>query len=120
MREGEVQAKIIPYLERRGDVFVWRNNTGSYQCAPGRWLSYGYPGSADIIGLWAPSGRLLCVECKRPKGGRQSAEQIRFQENVTNHGGIYILARSIEDVARTLGEPTVRIQLVTQRKTYPR
>ncbi len=120
MREGEVQAAILGYLSLRGDVFTWRNNTGAYQCAPGKWLSYGYPGSADILGVWAPSGRLLCIEVKRPKGGRQSAEQARFQENVTSRGGVYVLARSVADVAAALGPPSVRIPVVTQRKTYPR
>lgn len=53
-------------------------------------------GVADIIGV-LPNGQFLAIEVKNAKG-RQSLEQKIFEKNVKANHGIYILARSIDDV----------------------
>lgn len=58
-------------------------------------------GTADIVGLIAPAGRLLMIECKTATG-RQSPEQKTMQHVITKHGGLYILARSLSDVDAAL------------------
>jgi hypothetical protein len=55
-------------------------------------------GVADIIGL-LPGGRFLAVECKSSRG-RQSDAQRAFQLMVERSGGLYIIARDIEDLKR--------------------
>lgn len=47
-------------------------------------------------------GRFFAIEVKAPKG-KQSDEQASFQKAVENAGGIYILARSLEDVQKVIG-----------------
>jgi len=54
-------------------------------------------GTGDIVGLIAPSGRLLMIEVKAA-AGRQSKEQVVMQRVITTFGGLYIVARSVADV----------------------
>lgn len=114
-RESAVQAAVLAYLEERGDCFVWRNNTGAYSPRPGQFISFGRRGSGDIIGVIAPSGKLVAIECKRPVGGRLSKDQERFRDRVWACGGIYILARSVDEVRVALPAPTVRLPPERQR-----
>jgi hypothetical protein len=67
-----------------------------------RLVTFGVPGTADICGLIAPSGRFLAIECKSAVG-RQRPEQETFQRVVEAMGGLYVLARSVDDVDAVLG-----------------
>lgn len=49
------------------------------------------------MGIIAPHGRLLAIEIKTGQA-RQSAEQKSFQIMVEKKGGLYIVARSLQDV----------------------
>ena len=93
--EAEVLKACLEYLKLRGH-FVWRQNTGQATTS-GRRIRFGIPGCADIIGITRYSGKFLAVECKSLTG-RQSIEQIAFERECKSSGGIYILARSIEDL----------------------
>lgn len=55
------------------------------------------PGTADIVGLIAPSGRMLMIECKSATGAQRD-DQASMQTAVESFGGLYVLARSIVDV----------------------
>lgn len=77
-------------------VFVWRNNTGAYRSEHGTYIRYGYPGSADLLGM-TPSGRFLAIETKR-QDGTLNDNQFRFQADVERNGGLYIVARSVDDL----------------------
>jgi len=102
---------------------VWRQNTGvavplssvrkamnalragNYSLAytilaQARPIKFGVNGQADITGLLA-DGRRLEVEVKG-KGGRQSDAQKAFQGIIERMGGVYVLARCVDDVERTL------------------
>jgi len=59
------------------------------------------PGTADLVGVIAPTGRLLMIEVKT-KSGKQRKEQATMQRVVTKFGGVYILARSVSDVDSAL------------------
>lgn len=59
-------------------------------------------GAPDIIGLLR-GGRFLGIECKTERG-RQGPAQKAFQTMIESMGGLYILARSVEDVRRQLPE----------------
>lgn len=82
-------------------IFAWRHNTGGYLKKWGRkdgsegqnFIRYGYPGSGDIVGMTLKTGRFFSVETKTPEGELQ-ANQIEFRDNVRQHGGLYIVARS--------------------------
>lgn len=77
---------------------VWRNQTGRARALddPARIITFGLRGSADILGV-APGGRSLAVECKTGSG-RQHGRQPDFQRAFVARGGLYILARSADDV----------------------
>jgi len=92
--EREIQQQIISYL-RYKDYYFWRNNVGRKKN-----LQFGLKGSADLIGL-TKNGIFFAVEVKDDKG-KMSSSQKTFEKNVNANNGIYILARSVEDVAEIL------------------
>lgn len=100
--ERDIKRDILDWLHRQPEIMAWNSPTGVTRI-PGtrRTIAYGSPGSADIIGLIAPTGRFLAVEVKGPRGV-QSAVQVAWQRAVQTLGGIYILARSVSDVEQGL------------------
>jgi len=94
MEENKIQKDIMDYL-KMNNVFHFRNNTGRRGN-----VSYGFPGSADIIGL-LPNGLFLSIEVKT-ETGIQSDKQKEFENNIIKNNGIYILARSLDDVIKGL------------------
>ena len=74
---------------------IWKNATGSAQ-VNGRYLKFGLIGSSDIIGI-SYRGQFLAIECKTGSA-KQSPQQILFQKMIEKFGGIYVLARKVEDV----------------------
>ncbi len=100
--EAALQAEILREFGGRPDLRIWRQNTGAARTALGALVRFGVPGQADISGLRLPHGQRIEIEVKSPKG-RQSQQQRRYQAMIENCGGIYILARSLEDVREVLG-----------------
>jgi len=97
-REAQVLHDCLKSLHSL-EVFAWRNNTGTLW-TNGQPVSFGYPGSPDIIGV-LPNGRFLGVECKSATG-RQSAKQKKFEAKLGTNKGLYILARSADEMLRRL------------------
>lgn len=79
-------------------VFHWRVNTGAYKHPEsGQYIRYGLPGCSDILGITrGGTGRLLAIEAKATSG--LSAQQQRFKERIEENGGLYIVARSVDDL----------------------
>jgi hypothetical protein len=80
-------------------ALCWRNNVGVFRrlyddtkvrCGLGL-------GSADLVGCYR--GRLFGVELKTPIG-RQSPEQRAWQRAVEQAGGLYVLARTVDEAVR--------------------
>lgn len=61
-----------------------------------RVVSVNLPGAADITGILR-GGRRLEVEVKSATG-RQSGKQRAFERMVTAMGGVYLVARTVEEV----------------------
>jgi hypothetical protein len=106
MTEHELVQSILLEFGSRPTLRLWRHNVGAATYrgkdgARGGLVRFGQAGQADIMGLIAPSGRFLAVECKTATG-RQSDAQRNWQAMVERFGGLYILARSIDDVRRAL------------------
>lgn len=59
-------------------------------------VRFGLVGSADIIGI-LKGGTFLAIEVKTGKA-RQSKQQLAFQKMITDFGGHYLVARSVDDV----------------------
>ena len=94
MTESDVQAAICDYLKTRD---IWH-----FRCSVGRKGGYRYggpPGTPDIIGMY--QGKFLGIECKGPDG-KLSEEQVVVGQSIRRHGGVYIIAREVEDVVNAL------------------
>lgn len=100
MTEAHIQHAILAAWGAHPRLRFWRQNTGAAM-VKGRMVRFGTPGCADILGLIAPSGRFLAIECKTATG-RQSEEQRSFERMITTFGGLYVLARSLQDVDQAL------------------
>ena len=65
-------------------------------------IKAGWP---DITVCLPPNGRFLGIEVKSAKG-RQSIKQQECQEEIEKAGGLYVLARSVDDVIAALEKRT--------------
>jgi len=110
MAERDLLFEILSTWGAHHSLRIWRANTGmgwfkngepARKTDPGAYpVRFGTPGQGDISGLVLPSGRRLEIECKAKTG--QSADQKSFQRMIEGFGGLYVLARSIDDVDRAL------------------
>ena len=115
-REREhVQPAIEDYLRAEG-LFPIPINSGAATIIGGRACLKGVP---DLV-TWIPACRkfvdpqlamrsvvafraiLLFIECKRPKGGQYSAEQLAFRDRAIADGCLWIGATCVEDVAAVI------------------
>lgn len=78
----------------------WSNDTpGLAYTRAGKPFKSGLTGSSDILACIR--GRFIGIECKTGTGSL-STPQRRFRDAVVRHGGIFIEARSVEQVVETL------------------
>jgi len=100
--ESQILAAILREFGSRTDIRLWRQNTGAARDPhTGQVIRFGVPGQADLSGI-LQGGQRLEIEVKT-KTGRQSKEQKRWQRMIEKFGGVYVLARSVEDVRAVLG-----------------
>jgi len=94
MSEADIQHAILDYLTLKRH-FAWRNNSGAFKTDRGRFMRFGTPGSPDIFCL--SKGLLYGIEVKSPTG-KLSDHQQAFKREMEAAGGVYLLARSLDDV----------------------
>ena len=105
--EHAIQQAIREDLGLEPDLALWRNNVGVAQHwdpRSGRTLTvrYGlFPGSADLVGILAPWGRLFCLEVKRP-GQRPTPEQLAWGAIVRRLGGFWATVSSVSQARDAL------------------
>ena len=100
--EAPVLAACLGLLALRG-IPHWRQNTGATTVGR-RFIRFGVKGASDILAVLPPNGRMLAVECKRPKGGRLSEDQAAFLANVRDAGGIALVVNNVSVLIRALDE----------------
>lgn len=103
MLERSVENEILRVFGTRRDMRIWPAKVGRVRIK-GRVVQFGVIGQADISGLVLINGMgvRLEIECKRPDGGRVSDEQQKYGEMIKRFGGIYVVARSADDVWKAL------------------
>jgi len=115
MTEHALQNEILREFGTRPDLRLWRANAGTAVVGdvskimnfcrrlkiPARAVAFGVPGQADLTGI-LDGGRRLEIEAKSDIG-RQTDEQRNYERMIRSKGGIYILARSVEDVRAAIG-----------------
>lgn len=60
------------------------------------YIRFGKPGVGDIIAC-GPTGRWIECECKSSIGKQEAIQKLR-QEEIERRHGVYILARSVDDL----------------------
>jgi hypothetical protein len=96
--ESAVLRACREYLLLRGH-FVYRANNGAGMTESGRFFrAHEIKGVPDLEGC-TKDGRFLGVECKSVRG-RQTPEQKAFGEAVRTRGGVYVVARRVEDLEK--------------------
>jgi hypothetical protein len=97
MSETALSRTIRERLALERDVLVWRNNTGRLPNAQGQWITFGLgEGSADLVGLVAPSGRFFSLEIKTATG-RVTSAQVQWGRAVRARGGFVAVVRSVDE-----------------------
>jgi len=93
--ERAVQKACLTWLRAQGALVAVTDAGAAYRAGAffGDAIPRGWP---DLTGL-LPDGRFLGVECKA-KRGRQSPAQKVMEREIRKRNGIYVLARSVEDV----------------------
>lgn len=92
--ERDTLADILVFVTSLPHAFFVRANTGAGRDINGRVVRFNVVGTPDIIGCYR--GQFVGIEVKSATG-RQSIDQQRYQAALTGAGGLYILARSVED-----------------------
>jgi len=103
--ERDVMDAVRQWARAHG-ITLYRNNTGQYEAAPGRWVRFGLTtGSSDLIGYRTVNGtaQFCAIECKAA-GKNATPEQQEFIDSVRRSGGIAGVVRSIEDMERLFNE----------------
>ena len=100
MTEKQIQNAILRAYGADPRLRLWRANAGVGFYRKGTAVRFGVPGQADLTGI-LPNGQRLEVEVKTVTG-RQSKDQHNYQRMIEAFGGVYILARSVEDVAAVI------------------
>jgi hypothetical protein len=87
------------WLRARGCLVAVTDAGAAYRAGAffGDAIPSGWP---DVTGL-LPDGRFIGVECKAASG-RQSPVQRHMEQEIRRRSGIYVLARSAEDVQRAI------------------
>lgn len=102
--EAKVSKAIDKYLSLIGAIVI-RTNSGSWQDEHGNYIYGAKAGTSDkTVAIPAQEGHsatFLALEVKSATG-KQSEAQKRYQRRVEAIGGLYILARSVEDVRQAL------------------
>jgi hypothetical protein len=95
--EHQLQKLILDWLKLHR-IFHIRSNVGAMNIGK-RFIKFGTLGQPDIICVI--KGRFVGIEVKS-LAGIQSRHQFEFEKSLEAAGGLYILARSLEDVVESL------------------
>lgn len=109
--ENAITRTIVDYLRLHGALVV-RVQSGMIRIG-GRMIRMAEPGTADLVGVY--NGYAIAVEVKRPlgprggcNGSKLSEAQIEWALRWKSSGGVYVVARCIEDLEElllSLGKP---------------
>jgi hypothetical protein len=94
--ESQILKSCLDYLRIKGHL-AYRINSGAIKTERGRFVRFNdTAGIPDIIGL-NTAGRFIGIECKSVTGKLSRAQEIQKAE-IIERGGLYVLARSIDDL----------------------
>lgn len=94
--EKDVLHDCLVWL-RRHRTFCDRHDCGAGNISGAGYATYGIKDSGDIHGI-LPSGVHFEIECKRGKGGRQSAGQQKRMADVYATNGVYLVCHGVAEL----------------------
>lgn len=95
-KEKDIELQICQWLSyNKFFVFKPKDQTAFRNGSFRRPRPFEIPGVSDLIAI--RSGKVFFIEVKT-KTGTQSKAQKEFEKNITMHGGVYLLVRSVEDL----------------------
>jgi hypothetical protein len=97
--EQIIQKAIRDYLTVIKVFHFKVNTTGIYKQSTGSYITNESAGCPDIIAIY--KGRFYGIEVKSFTG-RLSEKQKRFKEGIEEAGGVYLVARSVDDVMKVI------------------
>ncbi len=106
MTESQLVSAIIRrcWFERTW-LKVWRANAGKVATIDEKGKKHYYqgniPGCPDVIGFFAPIGRFIGFEAKIGKNVQTEYQKV-FQIDSDQHGALYFIIRSIDDLERAI------------------
>lgn len=99
--EKATQKTVLDYLTKKGVLF-YRQNSGAFKTASGGFYKFAsMNGLPDIVAIKKPHGQFIGIEVKDKKGVLNE-NQLKFKELLESAGGIFIIARSLDDVTPIL------------------
>jgi hypothetical protein len=101
--ESKIQREICVWLQEHGYYFFAVPNEANGRSAVQQMqqISIGMrAGVADLI-VVLPDGKVLFLEVKTPTG-KQSENQVKFQNRVESLGHRYVIVRSVDDVSHAV------------------
>lgn len=108
MKETNIQNLSLIQASKNKGVYIYRNAVGTYYTRTEQPVKIGVIGSADALGCISLEitadmiGKTIPIffasEFKRPKVGRQSEEQKRWQKHVESLGVPYRLITSVDEM----------------------
>lgn len=116
-READIQADIlIAVTQLPGALFYPQRRGLATPIGGTHAIQFGVDGMADLGGCYR--GRAVQIEVKSRKG-RQRQSQVRFQAAWERAGGVYIVARSVEQALAGLDATRVDAVLAAARHSAP-
>lgn len=100
MTESTLLSDILIRFGSDPRLRIWRANVLVAQDKSGRVVRSGVKGQADISGILM-GGRRIEIEVKTATG-QQRPEQKKWQAMIERFGGLYVLARTPDDVERAI------------------
>ncbi len=94
MSEKALMDAILVAVSKLPETMIWRNNSGLLYTKRGTPVRASIPGAPDLICIY--KGRFIGIEVKDGRG-KQEKTQKSFERACKKAGGIYILARSIDE-----------------------
>lgn len=102
LSEHDVKIGCLKWLKQHG-IFRNSHGCGLHQNTVGEYHMYGIKDSGDIHGILKPYGQHFEIECKKGKGGRQSAGQQKREKQVGEHGGVYLVIHGVPELEYFMG-----------------
>lgn len=99
MAETPILRDILVAVTSLPDGMFWRANVGKAVAASGNVVVFNVKGMADIMGCYKRRG--VAIEVKDLRGTQQTRQK-NFQRAWERAGGLYIIARSVEQAMEGL------------------